>query len=114
MESSGKQTNETREELKKRLREKISSKRTGRTTGISRKKGEMMNESLKKISDVLASKNITNIDQIDTSLVETIMSIISKEDLELILKKIQDNSKFTELLNGINNIYNSSQKESTE
>ena len=42
------------------------------------------------------------IDLIDSSLIETIMSIISKEDLELLLEKVQENSKFKEILYQIN------------
>ena len=97
-----KQVNETREQLRARLRNKINSKKNSRTNGITRKKGDNINESVKKIGDILANKKIESVDQIDSSLIETIMSIISKEDLELLLEKVQENSKFKEILHQIN------------
>lgn len=96
------QNNESRENLRARLKEKIKNKKNTRTTGITRKKNQNINESFKKISDVLVNKNIENPEQIDSSLIETIMSIISKQDLELILQKMQENSKIKELLQAIN------------
>ena len=96
------QKNETREELRSRLKQKINSKRTNRTNGTNRKKSQNINDSLKKISEILINKNIENPEQIDSTLIETIMTIISKEDLELIINKMQENSKFKELLKTIN------------
>jgi hypothetical protein len=100
--TSENQVNETREQLRARLRNKINSKKNNRTNGITRKKGDNINESVKKIGEILANKNIESADQIDNSLIETIMSIISKEDLELLLQKVQENSKFKEILHQIN------------
>ena len=97
-----KQVNETRKQLRARLRNKINSKKNSRTNGITRKKGDNINESVKKIGEILANKNIESADQIDSSLIETIMSIISKEDLEMLLEKVQENSKFKEILYQIN------------
>lgn len=96
------QINESREDLRARLKQKIKNKKSTRTGGITRKKSQDINDSFKKISEVLVNKNIENPDQIDSSLIETIMSIISKEDLELILQKMQENSKIKELLQVIN------------
>ena len=95
------QVNETREQLRARLKNKINSKRINRTHGISRKKSEDMNESFKKISEILINKNIQSTDQIDTSLIETIMGIISKQDIELMLSKMQNNSQFKNMLTTI-------------
>lgn len=103
METETLQKNETREELRARLKQKINSKRTNRTNGISRKKSQNMNDSLKKIGEILTNKNIETPEQIDTDLIETIMSVISKQELELILTKMQENSKFKELLETIKN-----------
>ena len=71
-----KQVNETKEQLRARLRNKINSKKNSRTNGITRRKGDNINESVKKIGAILANKNIESADQIDSSLIETIMSII--------------------------------------
>ena len=101
MESETLQNNETREELRVRLKKKINSKRNNRTNGISRKKSQNMNDSLNKIAEILKNKNIENPEQIDSTLIETIMTAISKEDLELIIHKMQENSKFKELLQTI-------------
>ena len=108
MESETLQKNETRDELRTRLKKKINSKRTIRTNGTNgpngtnRKKSQNINNSLKKISEILTNKNVENPEQIDSDLIETIMTTISKEDLELILDKMQENSKFKELLLTIN------------
>lgn len=104
------QKNETREELRTRLKQKLHDKKTNRTNGINRKKSQNINDSFKKIGEVLAEKNIQTPDQIDASIIETIMSIISKQDLELILNKMQENSQFKELLSTINNKYSDSNK----
>ena len=92
------QKNESREELRKRLKSKIKDKKSSRTNGLTKKKGENINESLKKIGDILANKNIQSPDQIDQTLIESIMTAISKQDLELVLNKMQENSKFKEIL----------------
>ena len=111
MESETLQKNETRDELRTRLKKKINSKRTIRTNGTNgpngpngtnRKKSQNINNSLKKISEILTNKKVDNPEQIDSDLIETIMTTISKEDLELILDKMQENSKFKELLLTIN------------
>lgn len=102
METETYQKNETREELRARLKQKINNKRTNRTNGISRKKSQNMNDSLKKIGEILTNKNIETPEQIDSDIIETIMSTISKQELELILTKMQENSKFKELLKTIN------------
>jgi len=108
------QVNETREQLRARLKNKINSKRINRTHGISRKKSEDMNESFKKISEILINKNIQSTDQIDTSLIETIMGIISKQDIELMLSKMQNNSQFKNMLTTIGEKMQSVNKTETE
>lgn len=103
MENETLQKNETHEELRARLKQKINSKRTNRTNGINRKKSENINNSFKKITEILSNKNIESPEQIDSNLIENIMTAISKEDLELILNRMQENSKFKELLQTVNN-----------
>ena len=95
------QETESREELKKRLRDKIKTKSSNRQVGITKKKGEQINDSLKKISSILQNKNIETVDQIDSTLIETFMSTISINDLELIVNKMKEESKFKEILNSI-------------
>ena len=102
MESETLQKNETRDELRTRLKQKINNKRISRTNGPNRKKSQNINNSLKKISEILTNKNVENPEQIDSDLIETIMTTISKEDLQLILNKMQENSNFKELLLTIN------------
>ena len=105
METETLQKNETREELLARLKQKINSKRTNRTNGTNvtnRKKSQNINDSFKKIAEILTNKNIENPEQIDSTLIETIMTAISKEDLQLIIHRMQENSKFKELLQTIN------------
>ena len=114
METEILQKNETREELRARLKQKINSKRTNRTnrtngtsgtsgTNITnKKKSQNINNSFKKIAEILTNKNIETPEQIDSTLIETIMTAISKEDLQLILHRMQENSKFKELLQTIN------------
>ena len=110
METSLTQTNETREQLRNRLRQKISSKRTNRTNGITRKKNDSINDSLKKIGEVLMNKGIEKPEQLDATALETIMNSISKSDLELILEKMQQNSKFKEMLSSVNDLWNNNKE----
>ena len=102
METETSQKNETREELRARLKQKINSKRTNGTNVTNRKKSQNINDSFKKIAEILTNKNIENPEQIDSTLIETIMTAISKEDLQLIIHRMQENSKFKELLQTIN------------
>lgn len=104
-ESNGSQVTETREQLRARLKQKINSKRTNRTNGITRKKSNDINDSFKKISEILVNKNIQSPDQIDSTVIETIMNIISKKDMELILQQMQNNSMFKQILETVNKNY---------
>ena len=60
-------------------------------------------DDFKKIAEILSNNKIENPEQIDNALMEKIMTTISKNDLQLILDKMQENSKFKELLQSINN-----------
>lgn len=91
--------------LKSKLRQKISGKRTNRTVGLNRKKSENLNDSMQKITEVLANKNINSPDQIDSKLIETVMNILNKQDLELLIDKLKDNTVFKELLNKLQDKY---------
>lgn len=93
----------TRNELKNRLKQKINGKKTSRTNGLDRRKTQTINDSFKKITDLLISKNIQNPEDIDSNTIELIMDIISKRDLELVLHRMQENSKFKEILQSVNN-----------
>ena len=101
------QINESREQLRERLKKKINNKRTTRTNGITRKKGNDINESFKKITEVLVNKNIQSADQIDATVIETIMNLITKKDMEMILQKMQDNSMFKQILETVSKNYDS-------
>jgi hypothetical protein len=91
----------SRDELKQKLRNKISSQRNIRTTGISRSKTDDMNASLRKLAEYLQNKNIVDVNQIDNELIENIMSFISKSELEIMLSKMQNNSQFKDILSNI-------------
>ena len=99
------QVTETREQLRARLKHKINSKKTNRTNGITRKKSNDINDSFKKITEVLVNKNIQSPDQIDSTVIETIMNIISKKDMEMILQQMQNNSMFKQILETVNKNY---------
>ena len=99
------QVTETREQLRARLKQKINSKKTNRTNGITRKKSNDINDSFKKITEVLVNKNIQSPEQIDSTVIETIMNIISKKDMELILQQMQNNSMFKQILEMVNKNY---------
>lgn len=93
----------TREQIRARLKEKIKNKKSTRTNGITRKHSNNLNDSIKKIGDVLAEDKIQSIDQINEVLVQKVMSAISKEDLEIILNHMQKNSQLKEILSVIKN-----------
>lgn len=100
-----KQVNETRDELRSRLKQKINGKKTNRTNGITRKKSNDINDSFKKITEVLENKNIRSPEQIDSTVIETIMNIITKKDMEIILQKMQNNSEFKQILETVSKNY---------
>ena len=105
VEKNPEQKVETKEELRKRLKKKIREKRTNRVEGITREKNSHLNDSIRKLSEILANRNIERPDQIDNQLVQTIMNVINKKDLELILKHMQQNTLFKDLLTNINDRY---------
>lgn len=88
----------TKEELRKKLKHRIKSAKGGRQSGLTRKKAENVQDSLTKISELLQNKGIDNPSQIDANLIESVMSIINKDDLNLILNKIKDDSAFKNIL----------------
>lgn len=88
----------TKEELRKKLKHRIKSAKGGRQAGLNRKKAENIQDSLSKVSELLQNKGIDNPSQIDANLIESVMSIINKDDLNLILNKIKDDSAFKNIL----------------
>ena len=96
---------ETREQIRARLKDKLRSKKQNRSQGLTRNKRDDVNNSVKKLGNVLAENNIQNPEQITPGLIEKIMSTISKKDIELIMNNMQQNSAFKELLQSINNKY---------
>ena len=102
METDTTVNNKNKEELQNRLKQKINSKKTNRTNGLNRKKTQTINDSFKKITEILIRKDIKNPDELDSNTIDLIMDIISKKDLELVLLRMQENSKFKELLQSIN------------
>lgn len=88
----------TKEELRKKLKHRIKSAKGSRQSGLTRKKAENVQDSLTKISELLQNKGIDNPSQIDANLIESVMSIINKDDLNLILNKIKDDSAFKNIL----------------
>ena len=99
METDTTGNNKNKEELQNRLKQKINS---NRTNGLNRKKTQTINDSFKKITEILIRKDIKNPDELDSNTIDLIMDIISKKDLELVLLRMQENSKFKELLQSIN------------
>ncbi len=97
------QVPETREQLRARLKEKIKGKRNNRTNGITRKRSNNINDSIKKIGDILAENKVENIGQIDEPLIQKIMTTISKDDLEFVLQNMQQNTYFKEIMTLIKN-----------
>lgn len=88
----------TKEELRKKLKHRIKSAKGSRQSGLTRKKAENVQDSLAKVSELLQNKGIDNPSQIDANLIESVMSIINKDDLNLILNKIKDDSAFKNIL----------------
>lgn len=88
----------TKEELRKKLKHRIKSAKGSRQSGLTRKKTENIQDSLSKVSELLQNKGIDNPSQIDANLIESVMSIINKDDLNLILNKIKDDSAFKNIL----------------
>lgn len=96
---------ETREQIRARLKDKLRSKKQNRSQGLTRNKRDDINNSVKKLGNVLAENNIQNPEQITPGIIEKVMSTISKKDIELIMNNMQQNSAFKELLESINNKY---------
>jgi len=88
----------SKDELRKKLKHRIKSAKGGRQSGFTRKKAENVQDSLAKVSELLKNKGIDNPGQIDANLIESVMSIINKDDLNLILNKIKDDSAFKNIL----------------
>jgi hypothetical protein len=94
--------NQSKEELRKKLREKIKNKSANRSNGITRKKGNDLNDNIKKIGELLKSNNIDSPEKINEDLINSISSLISKKDLELIINNMKDNEELKNIFNQIN------------
>ena len=88
----------SRDELKKKLKHRIKTSSSSRKSGFTKKKSENLQDSLSKVSNVLQEKNIDDPSKIDADLISNIINIINKDDLDLILNKIKDDSKFKNIL----------------
>lgn len=97
---------EKRKILKQKLKQKINNKRSNRTIGLNRKKSENLSDSMKKITEILVNKGITKSEQIDANLLETLMGVINKQDLQLLMDKLKDNTIYKEVLNKLQDKYN--------
>jgi|LauGreDrversion4_2_1035121.scaffolds.fasta_scaffold469680_2 hypothetical protein len=83
----------TREELKERLRGKISQKKSQRSYNtFNRKKATECAEKLKKITSIIDKYNITNEDKIPDKLVDEIKCVISEEDINLLVSYLKQNN----------------------
>lgn len=93
---------QSKEELRKKLREQIKNKSSNRSNGINRKKGNNLNDNIKKIGELLKSNNIDSPEKINEDLINSISSLISKKDLELIINNMKDNVELKNIFNQIN------------
>lgn len=72
-----------REELRRRLRDKIYNKQNERKTNKhTRKQLSSYSDKLKKITNIVDKYNINSEEQIPTELVETVKNIISDEEIK--------------------------------
>ena len=71
-------------------------------------KGKLVdaNLTISKTIEVLANKGVNSPDQIDSNLLETVMSILNKQDIELLIDKLKDNTVFKEVLGKVQEKYN--------
>ena len=56
---------------------------------------------MKKIANVLMQNNVDSTDKIDSSLIQNIMNVINKDDLEGIVNNLQKEKKFNDILNTV-------------
>jgi hypothetical protein len=97
------QNNESREELRKRLRLKIKNKAVNRTNGISRNKANDMNDKFKKIQDVMKQNNITSAEDLTPEILNKFVGLIDEDTIKQMLQKLEGNPEFKELLEKIQN-----------
>tara|TARA_B110000008_G_C16889820_1_gene532363 strand:+ start:643 stop:960 length:318 start_codon:yes stop_codon:yes gene_type:complete len=100
------QTNETKEELRKRLRLKLKSKRESRTIGITRKKSNILNDTFKNMTEILSKNNIKSVDDLTPDIIQQFSEIINEDTLKTMLSKLDNNDDFKKMLQNIqDNIY---------
>lgn len=91
-----------REELRKKLRSKVKTKNYARAKGSKTKdKSEELNKSLMKITEILQSENIDSPEKINNNTMEKIMSVISKDDFNLLFDAMKDNPMVKDLLKNV-------------
>ena len=93
---------ERRKYLKGKLKQRISGKKTNR---LNRKNDEKLNGPMNKISELLQNKGINSPDQIDHKLLESVMNVLGKQDLEQLIDKLRDNPVFKEVTNKLQEKY---------
>lgn len=103
-----KSNNLSRDELRKKLKNKIADKQNSRNIGVNRKKTSELHEKLKSIMAILSenqqtSNPLENADNITPDIIDKINKIITKEDYNALLNKIINNNEMYNLLKSIQN-----------
>ena len=88
-----------KEERRRRLRNKINSKKTNRTGGFTRKQSQTLSDKIEKLVEFLKTENITVNSPITETIIEKVTAILSKNEMRQILSKVRDNPEVNENFN---------------
>lgn len=102
------QTNKlTREELKKKLREKIGQKKNVRKGGVTRKYAQTLSDKLEKLLQILQEENITVETQMTEEIMDKITEILSINEMKKVMAQIDSNpevsNNFKQFINNVLN-----------
>ena len=81
----------SRDELKRRLKNKISQKSSSRRAGVTRKESQNLSDKIEKLVEMLKNENIDVNTKISSEIIDKVTSILSINDIKRVLNQIESN-----------------------
>jgi len=81
----------SRDELKRRLKNKISQKSSSRRAGVTRKESQNLSDKIEKLLEMIKNENINVNTQLTPEIIDKVTSILSVNDIKRVLSQIGSN-----------------------
>lgn len=86
----------SREELRKKLRSKISQKGISRKGGITRKESQTLSDKIEKLMSLIKDENISLDTELSEGIMEKITEILSMNEIKKVLSQVNNNNEVSD------------------